>query len=254
MKCLQCEFETENGKVLANHVRWKHVFLNDPSKKEIYSKKLSEKAKISNAARFGELEEITVECAYCGNEFRVTVRSRGDGTRGIKKCCSRKCASKYSRSFYNPSIIWTEEKREKASIKSKQLWKNGKYDHLLIDGKSMWNSFREIEIREFLKSNHPTDNWSSGLLEESGSLRFNVDMFSRSLKIIVEYDGIWHFKDIHGQLEKKQLRDSLLENWCLSEGWGLLRIDEDKKLDLIEIENLIYKMDSSTIVKVGARY
>lgn len=31
--CEKCGFQTNNGKVMSNHERWKHVFVENPEKK-----------------------------------------------------------------------------------------------------------------------------------------------------------------------------------------------------------------------------
>lgn len=53
------------------------------------------------------------------------------------------------------------------------------------------------------------------------------DIYSNDLKIIVEYDGVWHFKDIHGQLEEKKIKDRLLEEWVIDNDWRIVRISDD---------------------------
>jgi len=51
-------------------------------------------------------------------------------------------------------------------------------------------------------------------------------MYSNKLKVIVEYDGIWHFEDIKGQLADKQMKDNKLEEWAINNGWRLIRIKD----------------------------
>ena len=70
-----------------------------------------------------------------------------------------------------------------------------------------FTSKNEVLIRDYFINNFPEDEWTFG-----GSIRMNEhqmsrDLYSNKLKICFEYDGIWHFKDIHGQLEQKQLKD-----------------------------------------------
>jgi hypothetical protein len=78
-------------------------------------------------------------------------------------------------------------------------------------------------------------------------------MWSDKLKICFEYDGVWHFKDIHNQLAKKQLKDALLEQWCLLNNYRLIRVDEDFYINIQQIEELIYKQ-TDKIIKIGNRY
>jgi len=71
-------------------------------------------------------------------------------------------------------------------------------------------------------------------------------LFSKSLKVIIEYDGAWHFKDIHGQLADKQMKDRELEKWCFENNWRLIRIKEDiyklnRQFWTRELVNSVYK-------------
>ena len=81
------------------------------------------------------------------------------------------------------------------------------------------------------------------------------DLYSKKLKVCIEYDGIWHFKDIHGQLESKRIKDVALKDWCKEHSYKLIRIDEDwfsiNKLD--EIESLTYESNEQLIL-LGERY
>ena len=72
-------------------------------------------------------------------------------------------------------------------------------------------------------------------------------------KVIFEYDGIWHFKDIHNQLERKQKVDRNLEKFAFKKGYRLVRVDEDEKLSNLDIEKLIYNR-TEQIIKVGNKY
>jgi very-short-patch-repair endonuclease len=149
--------------------------------------------------------------------------------------------------------------RIKASDKMKTVWSNTDFaSRLMRNGKTIFTSKSEVEIREHFIKNFPIDEWTFG-----GCIRFNGigivrDLYSKVLKICIEYDGIWHFKDIHGQLETKKLKDKALEEWCLCNGWRLIRIDEIEYLKdchgaLQKLVELAYKCEDK-IVKIGDRY
>lgn len=97
------------------------------------------------------------------------------------------------------------------------------------------------------------DGWKSG-----GGLKFEGkrivrDLWSDKLQICFEYDGIWHFEDILGQLEDKKIKDNLLEKWCIYNNYRLIRIDELEFINEQQIENLIYE-NKEPIIKIGKRY
>lgn len=103
-----------------------------------------------------------------------------------------------------------------------------------------------------------SDGWTfGGCLRHKGE-GLARDLYSKSLKVCIEYDGIWHFKDIYGQLNKKKYKDLLLEEWCSINNWRLLRIDEeiynkDKKSSIDLIVNFVYN-STENLLKVGNRY
>ena len=80
------------------------------------------------------------------------------------------------------------------------------------------------------------------------------DLYSNKLKISIEYDGIWHFENINGQLLNKQKKDMALEDWTILNGWRLIRIKEDlykidKKLWLDRLIESVYN-SSEQIIKI----
>jgi hypothetical protein len=145
----------------------------------------------------------------------------------------------------------TDTWRKNISNKNKQNWKVGK---LTYSQKRLFSSRKEREIVAHFKKNFPNDRWKSGgRLKLNSTENISRDMWSDALKICFEYDGIWHFKDIYGQLNKKQNKDKLLEQWCIDNNYRLIRVDEDCYKNVQQIEELIYS-NQDTIVKIGNRY
>ena len=169
---------------------------------------------------------ITAQCLWCRSVIETTTRSKA------RKCCSRTCSAKYSRSTCK-DIHKSEEFRLKASTHSKALWSRPDYiDKCMINsGKRRFNSKGEIELREYLKVALPEYKFTTGMLTGAGS---NPDIWSKEYKVVVEYDGAWHFKDIKGQLADKQAKDKRLEDWCVENKWRCIRIKEE-----------VYKKDTS---------
>jgi hypothetical protein len=93
--------------------------------------------------------------------------------------------------------------RESASIKSKKLWEDEDYAKRVLENNRRFTSKNEVIIRDYFIDKFPGDEWTYG-----GSLKVQDeliirDLYSPKLKICFEYDGVWHFRDIKGQLAKK---------------------------------------------------
>lgn len=228
--CKHCKKEIEgNHSIYANHVRWckENITNGDKGSKEI-SRKAKERYKILSPVLDHE-----VICKVCGSEFIITERDSLFRKRGGKYFCSYKCSRTRSK-----------ECREKISIHSKELWKDPIYVSRIISDNvnnpnkiQFFSSKGEREIISHFKDYFKIDNWTSGGGIIYNGVRLSRDLFSKSLRVIIEYDGVWHFKDIHGQLEDKQIKDKALEDWVVENNWRLIRIKEDvyksnKQLDV----------------------
>jgi very-short-patch-repair endonuclease len=60
--------------------------------------------------------------------------------------------------------------------------------------------------------------------------------------LIIEYDGIYHFKNIYGNLLQVQQKDNQLEKWCKENKWKLIRINEKTFNNVPNILNNIFQM------------
>jgi hypothetical protein len=182
-------------------------------------------------------------CKYCNVLFLSTTHNKSP------KFCSSTCVGKYSRQFKT-----SDEFKEKCRIGMRKVWQNSEYAIKAVKRMSIskrFNSKGEIEIREHFKNKFPNDIWTFGpcVINNQTIVR---DMFSKKLKVCVEYDGVWHFKDIHGQLKNKQEKDLLLEKWCELNEYRLIRIKEDlyksdKNFWLDKLENIIYHSNEKLI-------
>ena len=249
-ECLICGEQFEMHTAYANHVRWKH---KQASFSENGRQKLVDNMKKINLARKEKIIEekgewITEErtCLKCGKIFPFKRRSKTDS----KPFCSRSCAN---------SRVFNSIQKKHHSNGIKKAWKeNLKYIEKQVSSKvkhHIFSSKEERSILEKLKISFPENEWTSG-----GALRIeNViiarDIYSNILKICIEYDGIWHFKDIHGQLENKQKKDLILNNWCKDNGWKIIRISEsfwhDNNKDFSFIINAIKQNET---VFLGKEY
>lgn len=244
-ECEECGETFTNGKVKSNHVRWKH--------RDNYSKagreKLRKTANKTNERMYGKWIEDSVNCHICGKKIEVKYRK---GKKKKKYFCSISCANTRTHSKETKEKI-----RKSTSISIKEKWATDKvYANKClasITNSKRFTSKREVEIREYFIKTYPQDEWAFGLglVLENGTC--SRDLYSDKLRVCFEYDGIWHFEDIKGQLKKKQEKDSDLEKWCIRNDYRLVRIDEKEKLSLKEIEELIYNRDDE-VIKIGERY
>lgn len=143
--------------------------------------------------------------------------------------------------------------RESSSIIMKRSWENGSFDNKSYDTNKIFSSKNERIICKYFKSKYPEHEWKSGGRIKYNGIGLVRDLYSDILKICFEYDGIWHFKNIKGQLKDKQKKDKCLEEWCLFNNYRLIRIDENVYVNPEQIENLIYNT-IEPIIKLGDRY
>lgn len=179
------------------------------------------------------------KCLKCGKEFEQTAKPSLWASNKVRKFCSSECAH---------SRVWTDEKKQALSLKMKELMKENPIGFISPEFKAKEvarknHSKRELEIVHYFKENFKDDEWKVGCI--NGSKRYDdimlvPDLWSKKLKVIIEYDGIWHFKDIHGQLERKHHIDRVTFKYCKENNYRLIRVDEDCKISIQEIVNAVY--------------
>lgn len=239
-KCSQCDKIFEKFQDKANHVRWYHIEMTDEKKNN-----LSEGTRKANNARFGKYIEEKCACSKTGCINNVNIKYR-EGKRKGKYYCSQSCAnSRGKMSDDNKKII---------SAKISERWKEGVFDNILANTQNKkFSSKNERLIVSHFKLNFPMDGWKSGGMLLHNGHRISRDLYSDILKVCFEYDGIWHFKDINGQLENKKNKDEALELWCIENGYRLVRIQDEFFNNMDQIYDLIYNKKDN-IIKLGEKY
>ena len=106
-------------------------------------------------------------------------------------------------------------------------------------GENVKNSIGEYEINNFLSDNKI--QFISQYRVDILGKRHLFDFFIPDRGIMIEYDGIQHFKPIdffggYEALEKRRVRDRQKDEWCEKEGIKLIRI---KYTDQDEINNIL---------------
>jgi hypothetical protein len=236
--CDKCGLIFNNLKIKANHIRWKHKEIGYTNEGLV---NLKLKTKLNNDKKYGENIQEETNCSVCNTKILIKYRV---GRKKEKYFCNKSCANKRQ-------VNHSEETKNKISNTLKENFKNS--DTPLINkGKRIFTSKGEMEVRKFFIENFPDDNWTFG-----GKINFKDesivrDLYSDKLKVMVEYDGIWHFKNINNQLEKKQKKDYVMEEWVILNGWRLLRVKEEvykinKEKTIDMIKNFIYNSDEKII-------
>lgn len=253
--CEICGFETDNGRVMSNHKRWKHIYADKNSDKyKEYSNKISEKTIEHNGKR--SILNREVNCPECGKIFiqKYFYNSKyGEKQNGIiNKYCSKHCANKQGSKYVDYSKVSRWAKEHPTGFCSSE-WR---LIHPECQSKQM-HSKRELDIVSYFKNNFPNDCWKQGLIlggHRIDGILLNPDLWSKKLKVVIEYDGIWHFKDICGQLAKKQKVDRITTKWCLENGYKIIRIDEDLHITNEQIKEAVYDNNDKLILFNSLRY
>ncbi len=198
--------------------------------------------KISEANRL-KRKVIKKNCIRCNKEFEIERKIDKIDKEKIysseRKCCSKKCASA---NHTDQHSITTKIKISEAV---KKLWLNEEYAKKVISNNRRYSSKGEKEIRNHFIEKYPNDEWSFGGAIRYEDIIISRDLYSKKLKVCVEYDGIWHFKNIKGQLKDKKNKDRLLKKWCKINDYRLIRISDkvyenDKKKAIKMIDRAIY--------------
>lgn len=216
--CDQCQLVFSSFQLKANHVRWYH---KESSYSEEGLKNLKQKVSIKNNERLekkhGPYIEFTQKCEKCDNICNIRVRRK---KRKEKYYCSTSCANKR---------ILSIEAKQKISIGVKLKWQDDDYAMRCSQDKGgVFTSKGERNLRDWFIEIFKSEEWTfGGLLIKENNIRVSRDLFSKKMKTCIEYDGIWHFQDICGQLERKQIKDKALNEWCLLNDWKMIRIKDE---------------------------
>lgn len=206
------------------------------------------KSKIERDKKLGICKEENLKiwfseehrCERCG---KIMTEFYGSG-----RFCSQSCANSHD---------FSEDTKKALSIKLSNYAKNNPKGWAskewlaahpeFINRHRKIHSKRELEIVDLLQNKFPEDNWKQGPITDRPLYEtiINPDLYSDKLQIVLEYDGIWHFKDIHNQLQRKQEYDRLTLYWCQKYDYRLIRIDYELNLTDEEIIDIIYNSDEN---------
>lgn len=225
-KNIECNNETI-GKNVYCSLKCRNVYVNKHLRD--YSK--------NGAGLSGEKEyyDNPKKCLKCNSIIKYEQRRN--------EYCGHSCSASINNIGRTHSIETKKKMSTASSIDNIKRWQDPEYvkKRLFSIGKMRFNSKGEVEMRQHFIDKFPEHEWTQGgfLILKSGNFA-SRDMYSEKLKICIEYDGVWHFKDINGQLKRKQLKDKMLNEWCVDNGYRMIRISEDyyKKNKLLSLKKL----------------
>lgn len=178
-------------------------------------------------------KDFDVICSTCGVSFCVRERVEKFPLKE-KYFCSRSCANTRNHTVAVKKKISSalQKRYQNLSIEEKIKRVTGS-----TCGKRIFRSKGEISLLKLLKRSIPHGDFTyGGAISYNGNI-ISRDIISTKLKVGIEYDGIWHFKDIKNQLKQKQFKDRLYEEWITKSDYRLIRVTAtnfSKNLDLYE--------------------
>jgi len=246
--CEYCKkiFKNIEGRIFSNHVRWCNKNIDYDHTKCI--KKISKLSIKSNEMIYGgKYKFFPVFCHKCGIKFKVKERERVFPKKE-NYFCTQRCANgrKHSK----------ETKRKishtiKCLIKNDSVYREKVFSNHLKT--KIFSSKGERKLRKLIQNEYPQHEFTTGgnFLLKNGQ-RKSLDIYSKKIKLIIEYDGIYHFKDIHGNLKSVKRKDRLLETWCKKNKYKLIRISEDyyNKYKVQSILDLFQMIDHADCLEV----
>lgn len=152
----------------------------------------------------------------------------------------------------NKTKIWTPEFKSMMTEKSKKTaarpeiikrrtenlrhWRETHYDEFhekcVKAMLNAWHSKPELALFEIVKR---IDGYSFKLNQflksetfVNKSQRKQIDIADSKLRVYIEFDGPWHFKNINGKLEEVCRMDNLLDEHIERYGWTLIRISYEQ--------------------------
>ena len=218
------------------------------NKNRDYSKNsagLIKSRKLRLDAELGKLMDLEVTCHKCKEHFLVKERVKNFPKKKKYHCC-RGCANARE-------AVKTEEHKKKVSIAAKKFYSQLPLEEKLrraqrsVNSRFLYRSKGEAKLLEMLRSSFPEAEFTYGgsmIYKDKAICR---DIISKKLKLCIEYDGIWHFKNINNQLSFKKMKDALYEEWILQSEYRLIRVtDNDFARNQSLYEELIDSIENRT--------
>lgn len=179
------------------------------------SKSISETAKRKKNAKINEYLLNTTKCAYCNTNLVFEKRKA--------TYCNVSCSNKNRRHSEETKQLIRSSVNNFIEEHPDQFYKF--LDHENQKNNKKFSSKNEKELFNIIKKDFQSFT-SGGSFKLDEKTFLPLDMYSKDLKLIIEYDGIYHFKDIYGNLKQVQERDAKLNQWCVNNNWKIIRVNE----------------------------
>lgn len=236
--CLVCGETFDVGRIYSNHVRWKH---RDRAFSTEGKAAIQENARRLNKQRLG----------YEGSKFdgstcEICNRKLSTSERKNRFCSTEAC--RFQAHSIGGTAAW-KDRTTMLRIVQTTVWNNPMWVKNMGTGstkpemRKYFSSKGERELTEVIKNRLPQYHWQTGGSHNIGNnVRKAFDVYCKDIKLIVEYDGAYHWKNIYGNLPIVQMKDRQMETFCINNGWKLIRVNERTYQKMPQIVETIINM------------
>ena len=250
VKCKVCGYI---GKSITAHVKKKH-FLSKKEYQEKYGETVcknsrsaySETAKINGdwikrAKERGE--DLSEHFANLGDKISAGIMKSETAREARRQNLSKLNKTQEFRERSSKTAKKTSSRKDIQEERSKRLakWREDNPEEFYTKCTSVmhksWQSKPEIDLFEYIDKNFPDTFKRNQILKRIGkflSTKTNIrqiDIMSLENKIVIEFDGIHHFKDVFkkkGNLLEVSKKDQELNEVLVEEGWTVIRVSHDE--------------------------
>lgn len=250
IKCKLCSYI---GKSISFHVKKNHS-LEKVDYEKLYGSTICKKTKnaysetakingdwINRAKERGE--DLTGHFNSIGSKISEGIMMSDSAREARRQTLSRLNATKEFRERSSATAKKTSSRKDIQDERSKRLarWREDNpeefYEKCTSVMHKTWQSKPEIDLFKVVDQFFPETFKRNQILKRTGkflSTKTNIrqiDIMSLENKIVIEFDGIHHFKDVFkkkGNLNEVSKRDHELNSVLVEEGWTVIRVSYDE--------------------------
>lgn len=138
----------------------------------------------------------------------------------------------------------TTKKRSDKRREKRQVEALNAHRHLTLKNhvqNPYFNSKGERQLKKVIEQKFPQYKWQTGGgFKLTDNIVKSLDIYCRELKLIIEYDGVYHFREVFGNFEEVVKKDEALELFCENHGWKLIRVNEATYKNYEEILTMLF--------------
>lgn len=178
-------------------------------------------------------KKVKLKCNACGNIFEQSLEKHLAG-QGCPKCAGRERtteeAIKIIKNIYGDIYDFKEFKYINATTKSKLICKKHNKEikvsfHTLTSSykdrkccSCEWQSSANLYIKKLLDEKD-IENIPEYIFKDCKNIEpLKFDFYLPKYNCVVEFQGVFHFKDIYGDLKLQQKRDEIKRKYCKEKG------------------------------------